>query len=57
MEIYDIVKYSNEPMIVTHTNIGYVYYIGGVYDFLSMIGWQWRLASEKERHKKDRWVR
>lgn len=58
IEIYDIVKYSNTCYVTVHTNIGYFSYkIGGIYIFLSATAEQWYWASDKDRRKKDRWLR
>jgi hypothetical protein len=61
IEIYDITQYR-PPATITSvcTNLGYTHYTiaEGVAELLATLGWQYRVATEKERRKKyDSWVR
>jgi len=60
IEVYDIVQHREGRSTTVHTNLGYVSFktwkgASGLFD---AVGWQYRLATEKERRKKfDSWLR
>ena len=60
VEVYDITQHREGRSTTVHTNLGYTTFTTwkGAFGVVSTVGWQYRLATEKERRTKfDSWLR